>query len=103
MILRRQDADKLVDLLKMNVPVRTGNLKNNGIQGVQATPKGYIIQIGYPSNTLGDPATEDYAIFTEIRNRSSKGWIMRCCQTWKQMMEPELSLRKEGSVDQDEL
>ena len=38
MILRRQDADKLVDLLKMNVPVRTGNLKNNGIQGVQATP-----------------------------------------------------------------
>lgn len=103
MILCRLDADKLVQILKVNAPVRTGNLRDNGIQSVQPLAKGYLVQIGYPSTELGTPATEDYALFTEIKNKSSKGWVMRCCQEWKQMMETELNLRNEGSVDWDGL
>ncbi len=103
MILTIADVDKLVSLLKIHAPVDTGNLRDNGIQGVQTVTKGFVVQIGFESTGQGAPATEDYALFTEIKNRSSKGWVRACCQMWKQQMEAQLNMRMEGSVDQDVL
>lgn len=99
MILYEQDALQLIALLKIAAPVRTGNLRNNGIAGVQIIPQGYLVQIGYPESIGGLPPTEDYAAATELRNRTSKGWVKDTIQQWARQVKPILELRYEGSVD----
>lgn len=105
MIVQYEDVVKLVDLLRMKCPVDTGNLRDNGIGGVQVLPdsKGYIIQIGYPATKSGAPATEDYALFTEIKNKSSLGWVKASCELWATYIKPRLELQQEGGIDQDVL
>ncbi|MCM1130089.1 MAG: hypothetical protein NC310_00300 [Roseburia sp.] len=103
MILKRADADMLEHLLKRCAPVDTGNLRDNGIQSAQKIPGGYVIQIGTEATETGAPATEDYALFTEIKNKSSLGWVKHCCENWANTMETILTIRKEGSVYQDDL
>jgi hypothetical protein len=100
-ILYEQDALQLISLLKLAAPVRTGNLRNNGIAGVQIIPQGYLIQIGYPETVESLPATEDYAAATELRNRTSKGWVKKTIQYWANNLKPLLETRYEGSVDYD--
>lgn len=101
MILYEQDALQLIALLKLAAPVRTGNLRNNGIAGVQIIPQGYLVQIGYPESVGGLPPTEDYAASTELRNKTSKGWVKRTIQYWASNLKPLLETRYEGSVDYD--
>lgn len=105
MIVQYEDVVKLVDLLRMKCPVDTGNLRDNGIGGVQVLPdnKGYIIQIGFPATKSGAPATEDYALFTEIKNKSSLGWVKASCELWATYIKPRLELQQEGGIDQDVL
>jgi hypothetical protein len=98
-ILQRGDVEPLTIQLKNAAPVATGNLRDNGIAGIQAVPKGYIIQIGYPGTASGAEPTQNYALFTEVKNKSSKGWVKRVLKAWARTIEPILNLRKEDSVD----
>lgn len=99
MILQRSDVEPLIVQLKNAAPVDTGNLRDNGIAGIQAVPKGYIIQIGYPGTKSGAEPTQNYALFTEVKNKSSKGWVKRVLKAWARNIEPILNLRREDSVD----
>ena len=101
MILKRQDIDPLVMMFKNAAPVRTGNLKNDGIggQSIGTIPNGFVFRIGFPSTKSGAVATEKYALFTEIKNKSSKGWVRKTLKNWANMMEPILNLRREDSID----
>ncbi len=82
MVLPAELMDSLVQTLKAHAPVRTGNLRSNGIQGVvNIRPGLYLVQIGYPA-TGGYPATQDYAKYTHTRNKTSKGWITRAINEW---------------------
>lgn len=99
MILQRGDVEPLITNLRNAAPVDTGNLRDNGIAGIQIVPKGYVIQIGYPSTKSGAEPTEKYALFTEVKNKSSKGWIKNTLKAWARTIEPILNLRKEDSVD----
>ena len=93
MILKRADADILVQHLKICAPVKTGNLRDNGIQSAQrlAGEKGYVIVIGIEETKGGAPATADYALYTEVKNKSSLGWVKHCCENWARTMETILS------------
>lgn len=103
MILKRIFADMLVMRLRIACPVDTGNLRDNGVQAAQKIPRGYVIQIGVPSTKLGAPATEDYALYTEVKNKSSLGWVKRSCKIWANHAQSLMSVHLEGSVNQDEL
>lgn len=99
MILQLSDIEPLITQLKNSAPVDTGNLRDNGIAGIQTIPKGYTIQIGYPGTKSGAEPTENYALYTETKNKSSKGWVRRTLQSWARTIEPILNLRKGDSVD----
>lgn len=101
MILKRSDVTPLITMFKSVAPVRTGNLKENGIggQSISEIPNGFVFRIGFPSTESGAEATEKYAIFTEIKNKSSKGWVKRTLTEWSKIIEPILNLRREDSVD----
>lgn len=99
MILKESDLLTLVNMLKANAPVRTGNLRNNGIAGIQIIPNGYLLQIGYPESVGGLPPTDEYAAKTELVNKTSRGWVERTIITWKREIEPQLKLRYERGVD----
>ena len=102
MILERSDVEPLISQLKNRAPVDTGNLRDNGIAGIQVVPKGYVIQIGYPSTKSGAEPTENYALYTETKNKSSIGWIKNTLKAWARTIEPILNLRKGDSVDGDD-
>jgi hypothetical protein len=99
MILKLSDVEPLIMQLKNAAPVDTGNLRDNGVDSVEVIPKGYQIQIGFPGGKGGNEPTQNYALFTEIKNKSSKGWVRRTLQNWARTIEPILNLRKEDSVD----
>lgn len=94
---------KLLPILKKYCPVDTGNLRDNGIQGVANIEPGlWLIQIGYPA-TPGYPATEDYALFTQIRNKTSKGWVTKALREWQQTYRNEINDYAERGLDDDNL
>lgn len=102
-ILNEQQLNELLNILKQHAPVRTGNLKNNGIQGIANIQNGlYMCQIGYPA-TGGYPATEDYALYTHTKNRTSKGWITRAMNEWVSKLKSDLNNEIESGLDFDEL
>lgn len=100
MILKYEDVLKFVEVLKMNVPVKTGNLRDNGIQGIQSIGPGkWMVQIGYPEGKEGATPTEQYAWFTNYRNKSSFGWVDKSLRQWRVYTEQKLNLRKQQGVD----
>lgn len=103
MLLSEDLLNKLIPILKKHSPVRTGNLRDNGIQGVLNIVPGKIamIQIGYPA-TPGYPATEDYAAYTQTRNRS-KGWVNRAIKEWADTYRDQILNFLEAGVDEDVL
>lgn len=89
-LLTKPILDSLIGYLKAHSPVDTGNLRDNGIQGVANIGQNlWLLQIGYPA-TGGYPATQDYALFTQTIN-SSAGWVNRAINDWwksnKQLMQ----------------
>lgn len=102
-LLNKQLLDSLVTTLKLVAPVDTGNLRDNGIQGIANISNNlYLCQIGYPA-TGGYPATEDYAIYTQTKNKSSKGWVNRAVNIWWQYNQRTIQNYIESGVDTDEL
>lgn len=102
-ILDEQQLNELLIILKNNAPVRTGNLRSNGIQGIANIKNGlYMCQIGYPA-TGGYPATEDYALYTHTKNKTSKGWITRALNEWVSKLQSEFNNDIESGLDNDEL
>lgn len=105
MILLNEDlVNKLIPILKEKSPIKTGNLRDNGIQGVLNIIPGKIalIQIGYPA-TPGYPATEDYALYTQTKNKSSKGWVNNAINKWISKYQDQILNFVEAGVDADVL
>lgn len=101
-VLNQSLVNKLLPILKAHAPVRTGNLRSNGIQGVaNIGPNLYLVQIGYPANG-GYPATEDYALFTHNKNRTSKGWVTRAIDEWYNANKNEIEEFR-SYLDSDEI
>ncbi len=103
LVLNENQLNSLLNYLKINAPVRTGNLKDNGIQGIANIQNGlYLCQIGYPA-TGGYPATQDYALYTHVKNKTSKGWVTRAINEWIAHIRSELEEQLESGLDNDEL
>lgn len=100
-VLNKQLLDSLLTTLKAVAPVDTGNLRDNGIQGV-ANISGnlWLLQIGYPA-TGGYPATEDYALYTQTKNKSSRGWVNRAINIWWTHNQNQIQNYIESGVDDD--
>lgn len=101
-LLTKPLLDGLLLHLKARVPVDTGNLRDNGIQGVaNVQPNLWLCQIGYPA-TGGYPATNEYAAITQYVN-SSKGWINRAINDWWNESKPLIDNYIASGVDNDEI
>lgn len=101
-VLNENLVNKLLPILKKYAPVRTGNLKSNGIQGIaNIGPNLYLVQIGYPA-TGGYPATQDYALYTHVKNKTSKGWVTRAINEWYQTNKEEIENFR-SFLDNDEM
>lgn len=100
MILRKSDITPLIVMFKFAAPVDTGNLRENGIggQSISKIPNGFVFRIGFPATESGAKATEKYALFTEIKNKSSKGWVREVLKKWASMYQILLNQRKEDSI-----
>ncbi len=103
MLLNSELVAKLIPILKQHAPVRTGNLRDNGVQGiVNVKPGLYLVQIGYPA-TGGYVATESYAKYTHLKNRTSKGWVTRAINEWFSKYNDEIKQYAESSGSTNEL
>ena len=101
-LLTKPILDSLIGYLKANAPVDTGNLRDNGIQGVANVGQNlWLLQIGYPA-TAGYPATQDYALITQTIN-SSAGWVNRAIDEWFENNKDRLKNIEASGVDNDEL
>lgn len=101
MILEKQDVLVLASLLRNYAPVDTGNLRDNGIGGIQIIPQGYLLSVGFPQAVGLFPPTDSYAAYTEYRNKTSKGWIKRTISIWSGLYAPIFQARNERGVDYD--
>lgn len=100
-LLTKPILDSLIGYLKAHVPVDTGNLRDNGIQGVaNVRPNLWLMQIGYPA-TGGYPATNEYALYTQTIN-SSAGWVNRAIDDWWKHNRNLMQNTIASGVDNDE-
>ena len=101
-LLTKPLLDSLITTLKAHAPVDTGNLRDNGIQGVaNIQPNLWLLQIGYPA-TGGYPATNEYALYTQTINRS-KGWVNRAVNDWWKNNQSRINTYIESGVDEDDI
>lgn len=81
----QNDIDLLETVLKFYCPVDTGTLKNYGIQSFQISAGNWELVIGIDINVNGRNPSE-YAIYTNLKNSTSIGWVDKAIKQWAQMI-----------------
>lgn len=91
-ILSQQDLFRLCALLKQNAPYDTGALASSVQWYPDPMESNKIHVVVGVEGTIGGRDPSQYAEYTELKNKTSKGWITRTLQQWAEETKLKLDM-----------